>query len=61
MKLLSIVNNYHPAYVSTMGEGADLETKAHESFSTDKVTKKAKVKVFFQESESESVFQRKRK
>ena len=36
-----------------MREGADLETEAHEPFSTDKVTKKVKVKGFFQERETD--------
>ena len=53
-----------------MWEGVALETEAHEPFSTDKVTKKVKVKVFvprkrkckcfFQERESDDFFPRKR-
>ena len=38
--------NYRPASVSTMREGAALETEAHEPFATDKVTKKEKVIIF---------------
>ena len=39
--------DYQSASVSTMLEGAAQEMEAHEPFSTDKVTKKVKVKVFF--------------
>ena len=61
LSIIETIVNYQPASASTMREGAALEMEAHEPFSTDKVTKKAKVKVFFKERESESVFSKKEK
>ena len=44
-----------------MWEGAALETEAHEPFSTDKVTKKVKVKVFSKKEKVKVFFSKKEK